>query len=660
MFFSNKKIKLRKLTPTISPETSVEQNLPEQKEKHIHPLAYSRNLLRRRIKEDSFDEFVIDAEAKSRNSLESPVSNRAFSFVFFLALIFSLIVFCRLLYLNFFEGTFFSERAEANMSRSVQIPAPRGLITDRFSIPLLENKPTFSAVLNLVDFFKDEVSQETILKKISEIFKIDSVSLKEKLSNINLEKTAELVIKKDLSLSEALEAKSLKINSLQIIDDYRRDYTFGPVFAHLIGYTGEVSSSDIIKDKKISLGDEIGKSGLELFYNSFLEGEKGESVNYKNAREEIIENKSAKNPIPGKTLKLNIDSEFQRFFYRRMGLALENLGRQAGVGLAFNPQNGEILAALSFPSFDPNAFILKEKSDERKSILFSKELPLFNRFTSGIYNPGSTIKPLVSVAALKEKIVTPDKSFFSPGFIEIPNPYNPETPSRFLDWKPQGWVNLYSALARSSNVYFYYLGGGFEGFKGLGINKLNEWWRRFNLNEKTGIDLPGEETGFLPNPEEKEKRTGQPWRIGDTYNVTIGQGDVAITPLELLNYIGAIANGGKILKLRVAKDSTSEILKDISYLAPEIKEVQKGMEDAVEKDYGTAHILNDLPFKVAAKTGSAQVSNNKKTNAFFVGYAPAENPEIAILVLVENAREGSLNTVPIAKEVLYWYYTNRL
>jgi len=208
MFFSNKKIKLRKLTPTISPETSVEQNLPEQKEKHIHPLAYSRNLLRRRIKEDSFDEFVIDAEAKSRNSLESPVSNRAFSFVFFLALIFSLIVFCRLLYLNFFKGAFFSERAETNMSRSVQIPAPRGLITDRFSVPLLENKPTFSAVLNLVDFFKDEVSQETILKKISEIFKIDSVSLKEKLSNINLEKTAELVIKKDLSYRKLLKQKA--------------------------------------------------------------------------------------------------------------------------------------------------------------------------------------------------------------------------------------------------------------------------------------------------------------------------------------------------------------------------------------------------------------------------------------------------------------------
>jgi len=196
--------------------------------------------------------------------------------------------------------------------------------------------------------------------------------------------------------------------------------------------------------------------------------------------------------------------------------------------------------------------------------------------------------------------------------------------------------------------------------KGLKIAKLIDYWKRFGLDKETGIDLPGENSGFLPNPDEKEKRTGSPWLLGDTYNVSIGQGDLQISPLELISAVSAISNHGKAFKPHLLKEKQPESLIDISNLEPALKEVRRGMEDAVTKPYGTAQLLSTLPIRVASKTGSAQIALNTKINALFVGYAPTDNPEIAILILVEDAREGSANTIPIARDVFQWYYTNRI
>ncbi|MEK7195858.1 MAG: penicillin-binding transpeptidase domain-containing protein, partial [Patescibacteria group bacterium] len=238
-------------------------------------------------------------------------------------------------------------------------------------------------------------------------------------------------------------------------------------------------------------------------------------------------------------------------------------------------------------------------------------------------------------------------------------PYFPDKPSRFLDWRAHGWVDLYSAIARSSDVYFYETIGGFEGLKGLGIDKLNDYWRKFGLDKITGIDLHSESYGFLPNSAEKEIRSGTPWRVGDTYNISIGQGDISLSPLQLMNGIAAIANDGPVYVPHLKQGNSKQLL-DLSDLAPQFTEVRKGMEDAVSKSYGTANALSTLPIKVAAKTGSSQVENNTKTNALFIGYSPAQNPQIEILILVEDAKEGSLNAIPIAKDVMWWYYENRI
>lgn len=255
----------------------------------------------------------------------------------------------------------------------------------------------------------------------------------------------------------------------------------------------------------------------------------------------------------------------------------------------------------------------------------------------------------------------------------MPNPYNPASPSKHLDWQYQGSVNLTSALAQSSDVYFYIVGGGSPakstpllndpsdyGISGLGIDRLHTWWQKFGFGTSTGIDLPSESIGFLPTPAWKQKHSGTPWLLGDTYNVSIGQGDLLVTPIQLIDYIGAIANGGDIYRPFLNASSTPVVAEDLTSLAAEIKQVQEGMKAGVTSPKGTSYTLHNLPFSVCAKTGSAQVENNTQENALFVGYAPCDNPQIAILILIENSRAGSLNAVPVAGDVLNWYYENRI
>jgi penicillin-binding protein 2 len=434
-------------------------------------------------------------------------------------------------------------------------------------------------------------------------------------------------------------------------DDYMRQYPEPFIFSHILGYTKSVDFKSTIE----------GTAGLEAEYDEILAGVDGVRIAYRDARGTILGEKKAQEARAGKTLTTTIDAGFQRYFYARFKEGLDSLGKTSGVGLAMNPKTGEILSLVSFPSFDNN--------DPAKYLMTGGN-PLFNRAVSGVYSPGSTIKPLVALAALHEKLVTPEFTVYSKGYLELPNPYDPEKPSKFLDWKAQGLVSMYSALARSSNVYFYVVGGGCTAVtcndvgrsKGLGINKLNEYWKIFGLDKKTGVDMPSEGVGFLPNPTEKEQRTGQPWRIGDTYNVAIGQGDLQVTPIRLLTFFSSLANKGKAVKPHLLLLSTAPhaVTQDYSSWTEEIDAVRQGVRDVVAKPYGTANALYDLPYKTSGKTGSAQIQNNAKTNAFFMGYGPSDDPELAILILVEDAKTGSLNAVPIGYDVMRWYYENRM
>lgn len=600
----------------------------------------------------NFEDLVFNEDQREPDHLELPLSRQTFLLVAAGVALVGVIVFGRLIFLNVFQGEFLRNRALANINKEIELPAPRGIIFDRYGNPLIENKSSFSVFVNAAALLKSPEDLKKTQKVLTEVLNLDQEKLSADIHSARLDKRNWVPVARNISLVGAINLKSLNSPIIQVSDDYVRSYPDGQIFSHVLGYVG-VSE----KDNAI-----VGKSGIESEYDQFLSGKDGLLIVYRDAAGKKLDQKITEAPVSGLSINLTIDAELQRYFYNRMKTSLANLGSKAGVGIALNPQTGEILSLISLPSFDNNK-VAQSLNDPTR--------PLFNRAISGLYTPGSTIKPLVALAALREKIVKPEDQVLSRGYIEVPNPYDPTKPSRFLDWKAHGWVDLQSALARSSNIYFYTLGGGlprteldlvrgFSGLDGLGIAKLKEYWQKFLLGSKTGIDLPAESSGFLPDPEEKEIRTGQIWRIGDTYNVSIGQGDLLLTPLQLINFISSIANGGKIYRPMLVNQGEPEVLLDYSDWQGEIKEVQDGMKDAVRRPYGTANLLSSLPLSSAGKTGSSQVSNNTKTNAFFVGYAPAENPQIAVLVLVENSREGSLNAVPIAKDVFQWYYENRI
>ncbi len=638
-------------------------------------------------KKDLFlEEAVLDDLARDFGPLEVPLSERVFKLINILTVLVVAVVVVRIFFLGVWKGNFYQDRALANAGDVSVVRTERGVILDRFNKPLVKNVPIFRLSLKIPELLKNPEEKEQTLKAVQEILGIPREEMENLIREVDLETQNSLDLDRQLSVDEVIKIKNLNLKSFQIRNDFKREYSDSEIFSHILGYVGVASKNDLADNSDLFINDVIGKTGLENYYDKELRGQDGHSIVYKNARGETVQDKLINNPQQGYELQTTIDSDFQKFFYNRLKQGITALGRNSGVGLALNPQTGEILALVSLPSFDNNKITPEMLSDSRK--------PLFNRVVSGLYSPGSTIKPLVAFAALAEGVVNPLEEIFSAGYIEIPNPYFPDKPSRFVDWKPQGWVNLYSAIARSSNVYFYSLGGGLpanvqpggilrgaDKIDGLGIWKLKEYWQKFGLDKTTGIDLPGENSGFLPDPDEKEKRAGEIWRIGDTYNASIGQGDLIVTPLELLNYISGIADNGKINRPFIVRKIISEDGKtireteqkvnfDYSASLDKIKEVQKGMIDAVKKPYGTANLLSSLSVSVAAKTGTAQIEGNQKINALFVGYAPAsaeakagkptDNPQIAVLVLVENAPEGILSAVPIAKDVLNWYYYNRI
>ena len=619
------------------------------------------------MKRDSelfLEESVLDDMASSLECVEMPLSKGTFTLVIAIATIVVTIVFGKVFFLGVSASTFYKDRATANVSDVTVRPAERGIFFDRNGDPLVRNIPTFRAVLNLSDFLKKQPDvQNDELDALTHIITASKEELHSLLTNVDLERQSSIVIAHELTIEQVAMLKNLGLDDLRIENDFTRQYEESGVFSHVTGYVGLVSKGDMKEDSDLLLNDLIGKSGLELQYDEQLRGTNGALIDYRNAKNESLGQKTEIAPKRGDDIQLTIDGDLQAYFQNRLKEQLQNLGRTAGAGIAMDPQTGEILALVSLPSFDNNNITSKD--------LTSPSRPLFNRVVSGLYNPASTIKPLVATAALSEGVIDPNRKILANGYIEIPNPYTPDQPSRFNDWKVHGWIDLHDAIARSSNVFFYTVGGGYQDIKGLGVDRLNEYWKKFGLDQKTGIDLPGEKTGFLPNPQEKEQRTGTPWRLGDTYHVSIGQGDLVITPIELIDYIASIATDGKMFRPFLVKKITNEkgdtitetqpeVTRDNSDLLPAIREVQQGMRDGSQKPYGTSYLLHDLPFVAASKTGSAQIQGNTKLNAFYVGYAPAQDPKIALLVLIEDARDGGGNAVPVAHDVLKWYYENRL
>lgn len=623
------------------------------------------------------EEILLDKNNDKENGLDKlewPIRPLFIKIVFWLSIGLFLIVFGRLGYLQIVKGDFYTKRAENNRLRYYYINAPRGIIYDRNNNPLVLNIPSYSLILVPVDLPHNQDEKNQLIETVASIFNLKPEEILARLEEKKEISIEPILIKTNLEVEEVrqFETKIGGTSGFEIIEDNSRYYPYKEAMAHLIGYVGKMSKEDIEKYPHYPLTSIIGKTGLENYYENYLQGKPGKRLIEVDASYTIIKDLGSIEPTNGYDLRTTIDKDLQLELYNSLLHYTNQLNIKGASGIALNPKTGEILAMVSLPSFDPNILTKGSPTKTIENYLNNPYHPLFNRTISGLYHPGSTIKPLMAIAALEEKIIDPKKQIYDEGEIVITSPYDPNQKYVYRDWKKHDWVDLKKAIAVSCNVYFWTVGGGYKDIKGLGIEKIKKYWLDFYLDKKTGIDLTGEALGVLPDQEWiKNNRKNDPtWKLGDTYNVSIGEGNLLLTPLQLINYISTLANGGKVMKPYLVKTISSlnqnlftqepTILHSLNASLDNIKLVNQGMREVVLS--GTAQSLKYLPFEIAGKSGSPKfLSGGREAyHSLFVSYAPYEDPEIALIVLLEQPPPGSLSTLSITEEVLNWYYYNRI
>lgn len=631
--FKNKKIK-QKFIEDIEPQEILLDGLAKQKEKEM---------------------------GITEKKIETPLSKNILKGFLIISFVLILFLFIKTFQLQVFDNKNFFALAEKNRFKIHQIQAERGVIYDRYENQLVWNKPSFDLILDAKDLPTDETKKLKILEQVSQILqkKINFEEIKQSKELILIQKNLN-----DLSLI-IFETKisSGELPGFQIQQNFTREYQ--PNFSHLIGYTGKISKEKLKDNPEYySIFDFVGKTGLEESYEQILRKNPGKLRVEKDVFNNIISEKVISLPEPGKSLITWIDSKLQKKIKEILEEKLKAYGGEKAVAIAMDPKTGGILTLISLPDFDNNLFQRNLDSEELQKI-FNNDTKhsFFNRAISGLYPTGSIIKPLLASAALEEKIIDPEKQIFCPGFIEVG-----KKNFRFNDWRSHGPINLRKAIAESCNFYFWTIGGGYENQQGLGPTRIKKYLELFNWGNKTGIDLPNEQQGFVPSPEWKKNFKNQDWQLGDTYNISIGQGDMSITPLQVVTSFGAIANNGKLMKPVVVQkivDRNKNLIKEIK---PEIirenfinqenlQVVKEGMQLAVTSPRGSGHILNSLPVSSALKTGTAQISQKKHYHNWITVFAPYEDPEIVLTIMIENIKIMRIPALSAAKEILEWYFT---
>ncbi len=440
-------------------------------------------------------------------------------------------------------------------------------------------------------------------------------------------------------------------------DFFKREYAENKGLAHIVGYVSYPSKDNYGNYYQTEY---IGKSGVEDFFNDKLSGENGLKIVEKNALFDTKSESAVQMPANGESVVLSIDARVQNALYGFISNLAEKIGFSGGAGIVMDVQNGEILAQVNYPEYNLKTMSDGENQEEIADYLTAENKPFLNRATMGLYTPGSIVKPFLALGALNEKIINPTKQILSTGSISVPNPYFPEEKTVFKDWKVHGWVDMKDALAVSSNVYFYAIGGGYEGQRGLGIEKINDYIKLFGFSEESGIEAFIEERGVVPNPEWKVRVfDGEDWRIGDTYHTAIGQYGFQVTPLQVARATAALANNGKLLRPTIIKGKGDDkTYKDIGIKKEYFQVVRDGMRQAVTA--GTATGLN-LPFvKVSAKTGTAERGTaKKKVNSWVIGFYPSDAPRYAFVAMMEEGpQENQIGGLFVIRQLLEWMRDN--
>ena len=576
--------------------------------------------------------------------------------------------------------------ADGNRIREVQTRAPRGLIYDSQGNIVARNQPAYDIVVIPARLPQDKTARTTVYTKVGALLGVTEAQIKTKaepgctsdsgcLSSYQTQLVVSSVSRDQALLfdqdSSALPGFSLDVNPIRQYDDVQH------LFAPFLGYTGRINADELTKNPSYQPTDLIGKGGLESSYESVLRGTNGDEQSEVDATGKPIKVLSSTAAVPGKNIVLSLDQGLQAKMASAIQEQLKASGATRAAGVAINPKTGAVLAAVSLPTYDNNSFAQGISQAEYTKLTNDPGQPLFNKVTSGTYPSGSIIKPLAASAALQEGVITTQTIINDTAYIEIPNQYDPSKPgARYHSWETKtglGLMNVFSALAQSSDIFFYEVAGGFTNFTNfLGVDRLTHYYTLFGLGTRTGIDLPYESAGRVPTPAWKKTYSGEDWYTGDTYNIGVGQGDLLVTPLQMAMAIGAVANGGTLYQPHLVDritDATGKTVKPIepvitknNFISPaNLTIVRQGMLDATQSPKGTAccRIKAEVPVAVGAKTGSAETdtSGAPQIESWFVSFAPYNDPNIVTVVFLEKAGEGAQYAAPATREILKYYFT---
>jgi penicillin-binding protein 2 len=412
----------------------------------------------------------------------------------------------------------------------------------------------------------------------------------------------------------------------------KRVYTPTHGFANILGYIKYPGADS--KGNLYSFSIQ-GQDGIEKYFDDKLSGINGAKLTEVSVSGSVESQGTLEPPQNGEKLNLSIDSRVQEVFYNQLADAAEKSGFKAAAGVIMDAKTGEVLAAVSYPGFDPNIMTDGKDKEAINSYLQSKRQPFLDRVAGGLYAPGSIVKPYIATGVLQEKIIDPMKQIFTVGYLSLPNPYDPAHPTIFKDWKDQGYVDLRKAIAVSSDIYFYIVGGGFGDQKGLGISRIDEYLQKFMFGEPIEGFFAGP-SGTIPTPEWKKATfKGEDWRVGDTYHTTIGQYGFQVTPIQIARAMTGIANDGTIVEPTIMKGEQGKQTPIENVDKSYYKIIKEGMRMAVTEQ--TAIALNIPGVEVAAKTGTAQIgADNSRVNSWVEGFFPYQNPKYVFAVVLEN------------------------
>ncbi|WP_263146668.1 penicillin-binding protein 2 [Pseudomonas sp. RIT-PI-AD] len=575
-------------------------------------------------------------------------------------LLLTCVLIARLYYLQVIQYEYHSTLSENNRVHVQPVPPTRGLIFDRNGVVVADNRPSFSLTVT-----RERTGDwEQVLDVIVEVLGLsaDDRALFEKRMKQGRRPFEPVPILFELNEEQIarIAVNQFRLPGVEVVAQLVRHYPQGTHFAHSVGYVGRINEKEVKELDPINYSGthHIGKTGIERFYEPELHGQVGYEEVETNARGRVLRVLKRTDPQPGKDIVLSLDIRLQE-------AAEAALGGRRGAVVALDPRTGEVLAMVSQPSYDPNLFVTGISFKDYAELRDSIDRPLYNRVLRGLYPPGSTIKPVVAVAGLDSGVINASTRVFDPGFYQLPN-YD----HKYRNWNRSGdgWVNLETALMRSNDTYFYDLAHK------MGIDRLHAYLSRFGIGQRVSLDMFEEAPGLMPSREWKRATRRQVWYPGETLILGIGQGYMQATPLQMAQATALVANKGKWIRPHLARTIEGQppvdpdpmpdiVLRDPGYW----DQARNGMELVMHGARGTARKVGETAaYRIAGKSGTAQVvairqgerydrsklQERHRDHALFVGFAPAENPRIAVAVMVENGESGSGVAAPVVKQVM--------